>query len=159
MKNLAMMILMVLATSVSQAAKNLELSCSVVSVGEANNYVLEEGLGSIYDISEEGYVGSDADSTSAVVSIKGKKIELNLGQGSWNSDSVKMKMKTFKYESDSLSEEQEGLEIQVRDDLGLHVWRIFPRIKIVQINFTGNEYQNTHLATLDCSGVLDTRLR
>lgn len=158
MKNLFLTVGILLASSFSYAAKNLNMTCSVVQVGSANNYVLEEGLGSIYDITDDGYADADGDSTGVSILVKNGKVSLRLGQGSWDSSGNKISMKSFQYSSD-LSEKLEGVEITVKDGIGELIWRAFPSVKIAIVNYMKSKTEIEHLATIDCSGVKDIRLR
>ncbi len=158
-KNLTLIAGIVIAASMSHAAKDLELNCSVVAVGQANDRFLEEGLGSIYDISENGYAESDSDSTGASIKIKRNSIALQLGQASWDSSSLKIKTRTFNYSIEYSGQSGMGIEVTFRDTQGTLVWRIFPELNIARINFSGNDDKGSHLATIDCSGVKDIRFR
>lgn len=160
-----MKLLMSLAVSLlAQSAFALDIdfkSCAVVKVGEARNTILEEGLGSIYELDWDGYADADGDSTSGSISIKGKKVKLSLGQGGWNSENVRIQIKSFTYQSEMSNNEVKGVELEVEEGTaGALYWRIFPDYRIAIVKYTGpGGYKNSHLATLDCSGVTDVRNR
>lgn len=158
MKSLAAL-LVLFSFQAAHAADIKWNSCSVVEVGPAGNYVLEEGLGSIYDLDWAGNVNTDGDSTGASVAISEKEIKLSLGQGDWNSKDDKITRKTFTYDSENTSEEAEGQEIAVEAWGGVITWRIFPDYKVAIVKFTGSKYKNEHLATVDCKSGGDVRYR
>lgn len=152
------------ASVFAQSALALDVnfkSCSVVEVGPARNSILEEGLGSIYELDWDGYADADGDSTSGSISIKGNKVSLSLGQGGWNSESDRIQIKSFKYQSEMSNDEVEGVELEVEEGTaGALYWRIFPDYKMAMVRYTGpGGYKNSHLATIDCSGVRDVRDR
>ncbi|HMN67014.1 MAG TPA: hypothetical protein PKC28_00610 [Bdellovibrionales bacterium] len=76
MKSIFLLGAALFSMAVSAAPKKLEWNCSVVSVNEKiNSRYLEEGLGSIYDITWDGHADADGDSVEGGVEIDG--IQLN----------------------------------------------------------------------------------
>lgn len=121
-----------------------------------NNSLLEEGLGSIYDMTDEGYSDSDSDSEGAYVFISGRKTEVRLGQGGWSSQN---------YEMNSVVEMRDTggeaiIELEIKDQDDTFLFKLFTQKKIGRVSYKKGRSRNfDHLATSDCSGVKDLRDR
>ncbi len=134
-------------------------NCSVVEVTGLNDSLMEEGLGSIYDIDEDGNSMADGDSTGASAVIKGNKIELRLGQGSWSSDEYKMTAKTEAVDNGGEKEDQ-AVTVEVKDGADTYIFRLLTNKKIGRVSYKPARAKVAELlAIIDCSGVRDLRDR
>lgn len=163
MKNNFVAVVLVLIGSLSAVAhESVNLNwgdCVVVDVSSVNDHLFEEGLGSIYDMSEEGYSNSDGDSVNAFVLIKDNKIRFRLGQSGWDSQKDKISLKTAL--SDTTESGKETLvTLEIKDDADVLKAKIFTQRKVGQVYYKGKSDKDfEYLATFDCSGIKDLRER
>jgi len=153
----ALIILLSLIGTQALAAEKLNWdSCSVVEVTSENDHLLEEGLGSIYDIDEDGNSNADGDSTGASVSIDGKFIEVSLGQGGWSTPNDKITVTTEEVENDIT---EKVINLTIDDDGQIYKVRLLTQKKIGFIHNKNKRGHFTRWAMFDCSGVDDPRNR
>lgn len=153
----ALFILLGLISTQALAEEKLNWdSCSVVEVTSENNHLLEEGLGSIYDIDEDGNVNVDGDSTGASVKIDGKNVEIDLGQGGWSTPSSKITVTTEEVQNDDV---EKVINLTIDDSGEIYKVRLLTQ---KQIGFVHNKTKKgtfKRWAMFDCSGVTDPRSR
>lgn len=131
--------------------------CSVVEVGALNSNLFEEGLGSIYDFSDDGFSGADSDSVVAGVDISSKGMEVQLGQMRWESANTKMTATASMVDGDV---EERVVEVKIKNDKDTMIIRLFTTKKIGRVTYKKARSKDAEfLALFDCSGLKDLRDR
>jgi len=143
-------------------APDIDWKCSNVVVRDFFDS-FEEGLGSIYDISDlnEEIPGpkADQDSTGSSIKISKKTIEIGLGQRSWENSVIEMNVDRTSVDGED-GDIRKITSITFSDEEFKYMWRLYDE-KNVGLFYQSKKGRTNwkHVATIDCSGVRDLRDR
>ncbi|MGE0762848.1 MAG: hypothetical protein AB7N80_06190 [Bdellovibrionales bacterium] len=132
----------------------IQWDCAVVEVTDVNDHLFEEGLGSIYNITDDDAEPlTDEDSASASLDLASRKRHVSFGQVTW-SDKYITGVTTHQ-----THEEKFVVSINIKSGGSQYLVRAYTARKLMKL-FTVNSKGVTRLvATADCSGVTDPRNR
>ena len=137
-------------------------SCDVVDIDHGlNGDLLEESLGSLYDIDEDGYPNADEDATSVNLQIGGRAQAVFLGNYMWTSDDGDTIEEVPREEMEDISQWTENVveyKVTPTGDAshdGEYSFRIFTESMAGVVRHKNDEH-NTAYAIVDCRDVLST---
>lgn len=143
------------ASCCTGSAESASHSCNVVWVDDGlNGGLLEEGLGSQFDVDPEGFAQADSDSTTVDVDIDDGEARIGIGQHGWSDDDGDDVRPIS--EKPELNDETEFLSYTARagEDDELFKVRIFTATQVgVVLHQESAKASPQVLARIDCRGL------